>query len=172
MQVPSELKGLFNNWDYPLYAIDKVDYTLFDQEYLRLLVEGIQRLNRWDKDFETIKDWEVPKEVALGIVDATGKKALLPYIMDIEGDVICMCQPLEEFERESRQQGIELGVEQSRQNGCVVILTNQLNQILGQLSLNLTKELNNSSEEQLIQLSLSITHVHSEEDVLDILRKQ
>ena len=149
-----------NDWNIHIVDIKDIDLSLLHNDDNRKLVDGVQRLYRWDGNLEHLEDITLSRDVAIAVAAITGKIELLNTLEEEKGDVIHMCSSIEKCLNKGRQDGFMQG---------------QVSTIIKQLKskLNLPEEIilkiEQSSQEQIEKLTIHIFDINSQEDILHLL---
>lgn len=177
MMVPQSIKEELNDWDGHIVDIKEIDVNKLQCQENREIVEAVQRLYQWNKKIESIADIRLSKESAIVVSTIIGEEELIGYIENTEEEVINMCTAIREYRQEGLQEGLQDGLRIGEANGMKIgevkgmrfILTTLLQQKLGKISEEITKQLEKSNVEQLNTLTLQINDIEKEEDVMKIL---
>ncbi len=159
VNIPEGIKQESNDWKMNVIDIKDLDYHLLKNEDNHSVVKAVGKI--WRKEEEDFKGMEVSKAAARVIAILTEKFDILDLV---EGDeeTVAMWSFWKDIEDSGFQKGEECGMKK----GMLGIVITQLKKVLGTLTPELTLKIEKSNEEELNNLALHISDIHSEKDVL------
>ncbi|UTY40636.1 Rpn family recombination-promoting nuclease/putative transposase [Allocoprobacillus halotolerans] len=171
MDIPESLKGMSNDWKMKIVDIKDLDYHLLKNEDNRNIVKTVNQI--WRKEKEDFKGMEVSKTAARVIAILTERYDILKQVRGEEG-TMAMWSFWKDIEdsgiRIGEERGMKRGMELGMKKGMLELVILQLKKVLGTLTPELTLKIELSNEEELNNLALHITDIHSEKDVYQILQ--
>ena len=160
--IPPEMEPYINDWRFPVVELKTMDSRKLTNRRLRDVVEISQSMFKGSYDsLRENRIIETESIIMASIFTHTNiKREDLP-----EGDEMNMCEGMDRLFQKLRNEGMEKGKREEKQN----ILKEQLKVKLGTISSPLEKQLTNTSLEKLNELTLNIFNITNEEDVLKII---
>jgi len=110
--IPTEVKGIFSNYEMNLLQVCKSEQYCVQNEDVKTVFDISRKI--YEEDFDGIKNLYKDRDVKAELAAVIGKITNSSYIMEqaMDGrEAVNMCTALENL----RKQGIEQGVEQGIQ---------------------------------------------------------
>jgi len=158
VEVPEELKDVFNDWKPILVDIKKFDYRLIKDKEVRDCFKAIQRIYEWDGNNDIFEGLVLSRETALFVSVVTHCKELEELVEKYqEEEEINMCASFDQVLKRTRGE--------SKIETLIMILRKKL----GTISEEIINKMNQANDSQLNELSLEIFDIQNEEDIIHIL---
>ena len=114
------MKKYFNDWPVQLIHMNEIDPSLFHDDEVKMLVEGIQKLYSVKKG-KAIGEWKIPSSIAGVLAHVTKTKNILKYVEEDREGNIDMCESIDRLMKECKNEGIDegriLGINEGRSQG-------------------------------------------------------
>ena len=181
LQPPSSLESFMNYPMVPIVCVTDLDYHMFHHYDNLNLIRGLQIIYRFNGNIEMLKGMIVSKIVASLLALFSDDEELFEMIQIQSQEEINMCESIRKFKEDNIRQGkIEGKIEgrmegrieghmEGRIEGQVELLIEILQYKLKYLSQETIFKLQNSSEQQLKELSKHIFEIQDEKEVTQIL---
>ena len=159
VNIPEGIKQESNDWKMNVIDIKDLDYHLLKNEDNHSVVKAVGKI--WKDQPDNLKGFFVTKAVARVIAILTGKEEILDQVEGDEGVV-----EMWSFWKNAEDSGFQKGEERGMKKGKLELVILLLKNTLGKLTPELTVRIEKSNEEELNNLALHISDIHSENDVL------
>ena len=163
IEAPEYLKRLGNDWKIRVVDLKELDYRLFRNQENRQLIKGLQLI--WKKNVAGLQNMVVTKEVAKVLATLTGQEELVE-IIEKEGE-----EKVEMYSlwKDAIHIGMKEGIKTGRREGQQMLILHLLQNVLGQLTPEIKKRIQQCDEHMLQVIGMNIHKIHSEQDVFDLL---
>ena len=121
-----------------------------------MMIEAVQKFYQWDRNLESLRDMILTKEVVVVVATVIGNKKFGIKIQKEESEEINMCAVFDEY------------VKEREMKGKVSLLLTLLKSKFGVISDELIMKLENSTTDELNQVTLTILKARTEEDIMNI----
>ena len=121
-----------------------------------MMIEAVQKFYQWDRNLESLRDMILTKEVVVVVATVIGNKKFGIKIQKEESEEINMCAVFDEY------------VKEREMKGKVSLLLTLLKSKFGVISDELIMKLENSTTDELNQVTLTILNARTEEDIMNI----
>ena len=171
IEAPEYLKRLGNDWKIKVVDLKELDYHLFRNQENRQLIKGLQLI--WKKNVAGLQNMVVTKEVAKVLATLTGQEELVE-IIEKEGEEKVEMYSLWKDAihigmEDGRKKGKEEGIKTGRREGQQMLILHLLQNVLGQLTPEIKKRIQQCDEHMLQVIGMHIHQIHNEQDVLKLL---
>ena len=187
IEAPEYLKRLGNDWKIKVVDLKELDYHLFRNQENRQLIKGLQLI--WKKNVAGLQNMVVTKEVAKVLATSTGQEELVE-IIEKEGEEKVEMYSLwkdaihigmEDGRKKGKEEGIKTGreagikegmkegIKTGRREGQQMLILHLLQNVLGQLTPEIKKRIQQCDEHMLQVIGMHIHQIHNEQDVLKLL---
>ncbi|UTY39785.1 DUF4351 domain-containing protein [Allocoprobacillus halotolerans] len=163
VNIPEGIKQESNDWKMNVIDIKDLDYHLLKNEDNRSVVKAVGKI--WRKEKEDFKGMEVSKAAARVIAILTERYDILDLVKG-DKETMAMWSFWQDIENSGFQKGEERGMERGMKKGKLELVILLLKNTLGKLTPELIVRIEKSNEEELSNIALHISDIHSENDVL------
>ena len=163
VNIPEGIKQESNDWKMNVIDIKDLDYHLLKNEDNHSVVKAVGKI--WRKEEEDFKGMEVSKAAARVIAILTERYDILDLVKG-DKETMAMWSFWQDIENSGFQKGEERGMERGMKKGKLELVILLLKNTLGKLTPELIVRIEKSNEEELSNIALHISDIHSEKDVL------
>lgn len=156
MVIPYIYKYLINDWYGHIYDIKDIDVSQLNHPDNIMMIEAVQKFYQWDRNLESLRDMILTKEVVVVVATVIGNKKFGIKIQKEESEEINMCAVFDEY------------VKEREMKGKVSLLLTLLKSKFGVISDELIMKLENSTTDELNQVTLTILNARTEEDIMNV----